>query len=41
VDAVVCFKELIEDHFEIIDKLKSGELSDGTDLSETWKFDKP
>lgn len=29
VDAVVCFKELIEDHFEIIDKLKSGELSDG------------
>lgn len=29
VDAVVCFKELIDEHFEFIDKLKSGELSDG------------
>lgn len=29
VDAVVCFKKLIDEHFEIIDKLKSGELSDG------------
>lgn len=29
VDAVVCFKELIDEHFEMLDKLKTGDLSDG------------
>jgi hypothetical protein len=29
VDAVICFKELIAEHFEMLSQLKTGDLSDG------------